>query len=201
MKNIIKDSQLIENYKQTLGGVFSFSELATLFADPHKTSLYRRISELEDEGVLQRFIKGFYVAPNFDIEILNQKICPQSYISFTTVLSENSIIGMKPGNQIDAVKLGKTRIHKSSQWTLRQFGVAEHLIFGFESLNGVNKAAPEKALLDTFYFHQHGVAFPFDVNSEINWKRIDAEIVQIYLQEYKNPKFVAFMNRLMSVNL
>ena len=73
-------------------------------------------------------------------------------------------------------------------------------MFGFEEAQGVKRATAEKALLDTFYFHLHGVIFPFDLKRDIRWKRMDRDILHIYLQEYRNPKFVTFMEKQMEAH-
>jgi hypothetical protein len=118
-------------------------------------------------------------------------------VSFGTVLAEHQIIAEHPLQELDAIKPGKTRIHTRKPWRVRQFGVVPHLMFGFEHAQGINRATPEKALLDTFYFHLHGVTFPFDLKRDIRWRRVDRDILHVYLQEYRNPKFVVYVERLM----
>ena len=200
MKNLIHDIQLIKQFGTPLQGVFLISDLIQLMAEPHKTAVYRRIADLEEAGLLTRFIKGVYISDAVDLAVLNQKICSESYVSFGSVLAEHQIIATHPAEQLDAVKVGKTRLHEKKPWRVRQLGVAPHLMFGFDVSQGVNRASPEKALLDTFYFHLHGVSFPFDLKKDIRWKRMDREILPIYLQEYRNPKFVAYIQRLMEAH-
>ena len=197
MKKFIEDNALIQRYSPTLGGVFLFSELATLFAESHKTATYRRIEHLENAGTLQRFIKGIYVTQQFDAQVLSQKICPESYISFGNILAEHLIIGILPRNQIDAIKPGRTKTYAGPSCTIRQLGSIDHILFGYETIRGIRKATPEKALLDTLYFHQHGIQFPFDVYSDVNWGYINQEKILLHLQRYKNPKFVAFAKGMM----
>lgn len=198
MKKVFDDSDLIKKYSPALGGVFLFSELEIMFAEAHRTETFRRIRRLEELGLLSRFKKGIYVTPDFSLHVLNQKIAPESYISFSTILSEHLIIGIVPKYQVDAVKPGKTRIYMTDQYTLRQFGCANHLIFGYKNINGLNKATPEKAILDTFYFHQHGAKFPFDIYSDINWSKLDKDLIISYLKRYKNPKFAKFVEGVMN---
>jgi len=197
MKKSMQDIALVQKYSPILGGVFLFSDLATLFAEPHKTSTYRRIAQLESAGTIKRFIQGIYVTQDFDAQVLSQKICPESYISFGNILAEHLIIGVLPRNQIDALKPGRTKVYGDPTCTIRQLGSTDHLLFGYEVIQGVNKATPEKALLDTLYFHQHGVQFPFDVYSDINWEHLNHDKILNFLQRYKNPKFVEFAKGLM----
>jgi hypothetical protein len=200
MKNIIRDVQLIKQFSTPFSGVFLISDLIELMAEPHKTAVYRRIGDLERANVIERFIKGIYITPDADMQILNQKIASESYISFGRILWEHQILKHHPENQIDSIKRGKSRLHEKGQRRIRQMGVAEHLYFGFETIKGLDRATPEKALLDIFYFHLHGVTFPFDLRTDIHWKRLDHEIIRIYLQEYQNPKFVAFIGRIFREN-
>lgn len=200
MKNIIHDMQLVRQFATPLSGVFLISDLIQLMVEPHKTAVYRRIADLEEAGLLVRFIKGVYISADVNLAVLNQKICSESYVSFGTVLAAHRIIDGHTDRQLDAVKPGRTRIHTKDPWTVRQLGVATHLMFGFDHAQGVNRARPEKALLDTFYFHLHGVSFPFDLKRGIRWNQIDEDILHIYLQEYRNPKFVSFMENLVKAH-
>lgn len=197
MKKFIEDSILIQKYSSTLGGVFLISELATLFAESHKTATYRRIAHLENAGTLHRFIKGIYVTQQFDAQVLSQKICPESYVSFGNILAEHLIIGILPRNQIDAIKPGRSKTYVGPSCTIRHLGSVDHLLFGYETIRGIRKATPEKALLDTLYFHQHGIQFPFDVYNDVNWGYINQEKILLHLQRYKNPKFVEFAKGMM----
>ncbi len=195
MKNLIQDMQLIRQFNTPLSGVFLTSDLIQLLAEPHKTAVYRRIAALEQAALIERFIKGVYITSEVDLKILNHKICSDSYVSFGSILVEHEIIQTHPAHSIDAIKPGKSRIHRNKRYRVRQLGVSPHLIFGFEQRQGIKQALPEKALLDTFYFHLHGVAFPFDIYRDIQWKKVDKDILSIYLQEYQNPKFVAFIQK------
>lgn len=87
---------------------------------------------------------------------------------------------------------GKSAIFAHDDITIRYFGVADHLVFGFEYRNGVRMALPEKALLDTLYFYQHGARFFFDVFSDVNIAMFDQSRLDRFLANYKNPRFKAF---------
>ena len=198
MKHLLKDIEVIKEHGAILGGVLLISELATIFADPHKTAVYRRIKRLEDTNTLTRFIKGVYVMPDFSLEVLSQKISPESYISCETILADHLVIGTKPKCQVDAIKAGKTRIYRNDRYTLRLHGCAPALVFGYQNVNGINRATPEKALIDALHLHIHGVKFHFDPYSDVNWGRINKELVEIYLKEYKNQKFASFVRGVMN---
>jgi hypothetical protein len=193
MYKAIKDKELVENINISVGGVFSIADLASLFNEPHKTELYRRIARLEEIKVLKRFTRGLYYTQNYQTETLCQRISASSYISFGNILANELVIGTKPLYQIDAVKLGRTKIYSNNDMTIRQFGCSKHLFFGFENINGIQKAVLEKAFLDTLYFHQHGAKFYFDIYSDIDVTKLKKDIIINMVQKYKNPKFVNFV--------
>ena len=194
MKNITLDIQLIEKTKETLGGVFDHADIANLFGEPHQKQLYRRLNDLIENGNLERFCRGVYITPKFDLEVLSQKISPRSYISFGSVLAEHLVIGRIPRYQLDAVKIGKTRVYKQGDYTVRHFGSKTSDQFGIKSIGGVRKADAERALIDTLYFYQHGTEFYFDIFSDIDRNRFDTKKIDLYLsQNDKNQKFVNFV--------
>ena len=63
--------------------------------------------------------------------MLSQKINPNTYISFETVLSEALIIGAIPVNQIKAIKVGKKREYNIGQGKIIHLGISRHLYFGY----------------------------------------------------------------------
>ncbi len=192
MNNDLNDSRLISSFSEKLGGVFTISDLANLFAEVHQTSLFRRIRRLMKLEVLSRFSRGIYLADGFLPELLCQKLAPESYISFGNILADALVIGSRPDYQIDAVKIGKTRFFTNQAMNIRQLGCSKQVFFGFVKNQGIQKASPEKAFLDTLYFHQHGVQFHFDIYSDVNLALLDKAILADYLTRYANPKFVRF---------
>ena len=193
MKNIIKDKETIEKFKDTLQGVFSITDLEILLNEKHKNQLYRRIKALDDIGLLERFTKGFYVAEGFNLEVLSQKMFEKSYISMGNILAKHLLIGTIPKYRIDAVKVGRSKEFKNKNSTIRYFSLQEELFFGYECIQGIFYANPEKALLDTLYFHQHGASFYFDIYSDIDIECIDVKRINKYLKKYKNKKFKTFV--------
>lgn len=189
--NRVKDIQLISQFTPAMNGVFTLTDLLSLFAEKNINQLYRRLTFLEDNKILRRFIRGFYVTPVFDLQTLSQKICPLSYISFTTVLSEHLVIGTRPKFRIDALKTGKTQEYTDGQFTVRHFSCSKNAFFGFNQ-EGLRKASPEKAFLDTLYYYQHGMTFEYDIHSDINGSVLNLKLIHDYLRRYKNPRFKKF---------
>jgi hypothetical protein len=192
MKKIVNDIGLIRKHQEVVSGVFTLADLAVLMDEPYKTGLYRRIEGLQEENILRRFARGVYITAVFSPLILSRKLRENSCISFGNVLAEARVIGSVPKYQIDAISPGKSAMFSCDDITIRYFGVADYLVFGFEYRKGVRIALPEKALLDTLYFYQHGARFFFDVFSDVNISMLDRDRLDRFLANYKNPKFKAF---------
>ena len=176
-----------------MGGVYSQSDLKNLLNETNPLSLFRRIKPLEQEGVLRRFIRGYYVARSFDPYILCRRIYPNAYISLTTVLAQKLMIGQVPSKTVYAVKTGKKRVFSAVGYTIIYFGIAPCLLFGYDEKNGIKTATPEKAFLDTLYFHQKGVRFTFDIYQDLDISKLNRRTIISMLKRYKNPRFVNFV--------
>lgn len=174
-------------------GVFSLNELRNFLQSPNKVQFYRELERLKKENVIGRLSRGMYVAPNGNLDVASQKICPRSYISFGNVLAQAMLIGTIPQKAVYAVKTGKSRIYRGAMGTVVQLGLKPELFFGYEVKNGVAYADPEKAFLDTLYFHQKGQKYFFDIYSDIAVDLLDKKKLRNYLKKYKNSRFVQFV--------
>lgn len=178
--------------------MFSTADLHNLFAEPHAAAFARRVRALEREGVLERFIRGFYVVPGaFDLAVLSQRIAPASYVSFGTVLAQALVIGTAPARELWAAKVGRSREYRGAGCRLVHLGLDESLLFGYELRGTTRWALAEKALLDTLYFHLRGKRYPFDVYSDLNLQAVDTQRVRQLLGRYRNPKLVTFVRGLL----
>lgn len=193
MKRLIDDIKAIQQFKSDLNGVFSVSDLKILMPSRNSETFYRRIKALENEYILKRFIKGFYVTEEFDLKTLSQRISPSSYISLDTILAEELLIGTVSRNEIKAVKIGKKREYITDYGRIIHFGISPHVYFGFYRKNGINIACKEKAFLDVLYFYTKGTRYYFDVYSDINIEQLDVNKLDKYLNQYKNTKFKQFI--------
>jgi hypothetical protein len=187
------DIQLINALKTAQHGVFSKADLQTLLAEKHARAFIRRLTALQHEGVLKRFVRGWYVTPEYDAFLLSQRMAPDSYISFGTVLARALAIGTQSEREVWAVKIGRSRIYKKFGYCIRHFGIASHLLFGFEQRDGLRWATPEKALLDTLYFFLRGQRYAFDIYSDLNLNRFDLPLLFEFLERFRNPKFKKFV--------
>ncbi|MBI5543929.1 MAG: hypothetical protein HY901_08590 [Deltaproteobacteria bacterium] len=193
MNILLKEVRLIERWSPKMGGVFSVSDLKSLFNQDNLAILKRRVDRLAAEGVLARFCRGIYTTPKYDADTLASRVSPHSYVSLGTVLARELMIGSIPAHTLSSVKIGRTRTFEGPSLTLVYLGLAEHLFFGFRRERGIQAATPEKALLDTLYFHQRGHAFSFDIFSDIDVSRVDRRLLESYLEKYRNPRFVRFV--------
>lgn len=186
------DARAVEKATVAQRGVFSKADLQTLFAEPHPAAFARRFRALEANDVLRRFCRGFYVTESFDLPTLSQRIAPESYVSFGTVLARELLIGARPVRQVVAAKFGKSRRYTGLGYEVVHLHIAPHLAFGAAASDGVRFADAEKAVLDVLYFHLRGRRYPFDIYSDIDFDRLDRPRLESYLNRYRNPKFVAF---------
>jgi hypothetical protein len=72
-------------------------------------------------------------------------------------------------------------------------GIVKSLFFGFRGDRGIYRATPEKAFLDTLYFHLHGRSYSFDIYQDIDITRLDRRLIEQWLIKYDNPRFVSFV--------
>lgn len=167
-------------------------DLQIALGEKHRTGFNRRLKALQTNGVLRRFVRGWYVARDFELATLSQRIAPESYVSFATVLAQSLLVGTSPKNRLIAAKIGRTRKYAAFGYEIVHVGIARHLFFGFETRDGVRFADKEKAVLDVLYFHLRGRVYPFDLYSDIRFEELDRRRIQKYLKRYENPKFIAF---------
>ncbi len=184
-------------------GVFSVSDLANYFLTSKALNLNRKLKPLLKAGILHHFCRGFYVTENFDLEWLSQRICPASAISFGSVLAKYLLIGSIPQKTVYAVKMGKSRIYRSPLAQVVHLGFSyvpkKRIWFAYDTLDqGVCYADKEKAFLDTLYFYQSGQKFSFNIYSDIHLDLLDQKKIEEYLKRYRNPKFVQFVEGVLS---
>jgi hypothetical protein len=186
------DTELIRSLSPGQRGVFSKGDLQTALAERHPAAFSRRVKALVDRGVLRRFTRGWYVTDQVDLSVLSQRIAPGSYISMESVLSEALMVGVSLDLSVTAVKNGRSRVYEGCGLRVTHLGIKASLLFGFTITGGVRRADPEKATLDTLYFHLRGRRYPFDIFSDVDYSGLDPKTLLEYLEAYENPKFVVF---------
>ena len=198
MNKILNIALKIQQYSSDQQGVFTLGDLKNIIAPRSKDELYEVISALIKSNICNKFSRGFYNAPDFDPRVLSQRICQDSYVSFGSVLAEKLIIGSIPKYKVAVVKLGRSHSYSNGVYTIQHYGIKRDLFFGYENVNGVNIATPEKALLDTLYFYKKGISFSFEIYSDLDLTSLDKEILYRYLELYKDKRFVTFAKRLIN---
>ncbi len=193
------DAKWVRELAGTQRGVFSKADLQVLMAERHPAAFTRRVAALERAGVLRRFSRGIYVSEGFDLATLSQRLAPDSYVSFGNALARNLVIGTQPKRQLLAAKPGRAHQYRGLGYEIVHVHIAAHLDFGHEIVDGVRWADAEKATLDAFYFHLRGRRYPFDVYSDIDAARLDRARLELYLERYRNPRFVAFARGLLGL--
>jgi hypothetical protein len=197
--NGMADARLVADLATAQRGVFAKQDLQTALAERHPAAFGRRVRALVAHRVLRRFCRGWYVAEHFDLPTLSQRLAPISYVSFGTVLARELLVGTNPARQVVAAKVGRGRSYRALGFEVVHVGIAPHLNFGHSSIDGVEFADAEKAVLDVLYFHLRGRRYPFDIYSDVRYDRLDRQRLRVYLPRYRNPKFVAFARRVLEL--
>lgn len=196
MTSRLEMAERVKAFSADLRGVFALSDLRNLLQTSNRGVLYRGLKDLEQAGILSRFCRGFYVTRDFDPLVLSQRIAPDSYISFGNALARHLLIGSVPRYRIRAAKPGPKRVYSNGEYQIEHLTLKPELVFGYEVIDAVRIAVPEKAVLDTLYFYRRGIRFSFDVYTDVDYSQLDRDLVRQYLGEYKNPVFVDFARRL-----
>lgn len=148
-----------------------------------KKSLLVKLNRLVKNGELKRISKGYYqLAERYvDLEKIITEIYPSSYISFESALATYGILSQKPY----ALTLATTDKPKKIEMLARlvEFRrIKKDLFFGFDLVEGVYIAKPEKALADMLYMISKGkVTIDF---SELDLKNIRKTLLLKYIKKY-----------------
>lgn len=185
-------AEKIRGFSSEMRGVFALSDLRNLLQTDNRDVLYRSINDLQEAGVLSRFSRGFYVTRDFDPLVLSQRISPGSYVSFGNALARQMLVGSVPRYRVRAAKAGPKRVYSNGEYRIEHLSLKPELNIGYEIVDGIRMALPEKAVLDTLYFYRLGINFSFDVYTDIDFSRLDRSVVREFLQKYRNPVFVDF---------
>lgn len=201
MKKMLEKAQKLLEFAPKIGGVFSLSELSSLFDISSQQMLWIKIKQFEEAGLLKRYSRGIYITQNFDPMILSAKVRTDSYISFGSALAYYKLIGTESPFLISCIVTSKASEYKG-EVNLSYAKISKNLFFGTAILNnGVRMANAEKAVLDTLYFYQHKKIFYFNIFQDINFSALSKETMDSYLERYANPKFKAFVRNTVYGNI
>ena len=201
MKKMLEKAQKLLEFAPKIGGVFSLSELSSLFDISSQQMLWIKIKQFEEAGLLKRYSRGIYITQNFDPMILSAKVRTDSYISFGSALAYYKLIGTESPFLISCIVTSKASEYKG-EVNLSYAKISKNLFFGPAILNnGVRMENGEKAVLDTRYFYQHKKIFYFNIFQDINFSALSKETMDSYLERYANPKFKAFVRNTVYGNI
>jgi hypothetical protein len=186
------DLQAIQRLSGPQRGVFSHADLCAVLSEPHRAALYRRVARLVDDGILARVGRGHYVAKEFDLGVLTQRLAPTSAVSFETVLARELVIGPRPERGLSAIHGGRPASYDARGRVIQLHRISPALRFGESVRDAVRSTDAEKALLDVLAYHLRGRRAVFDIYSDVDLNRLNRKRLANYLRRYENPKFVAF---------
>lgn len=187
--------RIISRFAEDMDGVFATADLDVLLGRKTDISLYRAIARLVEQGDLIKVKRGLYAVPDASLSTISGRIDPTAYISTGTVLAKYAVIGSVPIGRVQAVKTGAPRSYKCTLGVIEHLSIKPDLFFGFDMVNGVRQATPEKAFLDVCYYTFKGKAFSFDPASDVNLESLNMQMVSEYLQHYES-RFVSFYRKI-----
>lgn len=191
MKGIVSDMRLLQDQALAMDRLFRIGDLAILLQTQGK-GLHDRIRRLTDNQLLFPVCRGLYGTEGWTLESASARLYPESFVSGPTMLAEYLMIGTIPSQRLFCVKTGLPRHIDTPLGELHYHSTQTNLLFGYTRHGFVNKADPERALLDTLYYHLRGEPYFFNLYSDINVAHIDASRYLSYVDNFRNPKFKAF---------
>ncbi len=185
----------IQRWAEELDGVFTLSDLRVIFGDVGDAALYKRLPGLVDAGTLIKVKRGIYATPDALLVSISNRIDPSAYISMGTVLARCAAIGSVPVRKVQAIKTGRPRRYECGLGVVEHLSITPRLYFGFEPVDGILCATPEKAFLDVCYYAYRNRRFSFDPAGDVNTSDFSRERVAEYLLCY-DERFAAYFNRI-----
>ena len=135
------------------------------------------------KGLLVRLKRGLYARTeqlrNFsqqDLFRLANFLQVPSYISLTTALSYHGLTTQVQRGFFESISLKRTRKFEVDQFTFHYSKISLDLYKGYERIEGVFIALPEKALLDSFYLASLG-RYSLDT-SALDLSRLNNEVLE-----------------------
>ncbi|MCL2690453.1 MAG: hypothetical protein FWE57_11495 [Chitinispirillia bacterium] len=195
MKNWLEYSENLLRLGESVGGVFSFMELSSLFNENSKITLHGIINKFIAAGMLKRYCREIYTLADFDYTVLSAKVRRNSYVSLASALAMHRLIGTESRFWVYCVVPAKAAEYTGTP-NISYYKLSDDLFFGYESNpKGFLIATPEKAVIDTLYFYLRGKSFYFNVFGDVHYGLLDKNKFFEYLARYRNPKFRTFAER------
>jgi predicted transcriptional regulator of viral defense system len=188
--NEIQRMDEIQSLAQAQGGCLTTSDLMTILSEERQSSLQSLLRPLLRAGKLQRAKRGIYIWVGSDAPSVIARICPDATLSFGTILAAHLLIGTVPTRHFQFTGSCVDQTVETPDWKASLHRLSPHLQFGWTSdAQGLRTADPEKAVLDCLYYHQRGIAFSFDLETDIDRTGLSRERFLDYAERYPNPRF------------
>jgi hypothetical protein len=183
----------LQDLLERQSGILLSSDLEAFWGNRDAFLLHDRINVWIELGTLRSVCRGVYVGKRFDPWSLAQRMYPDSVVSTVSVLSRHALVGTAPSEQAWCVRAGRSRDIGSGGIAVHAWSQDASLVdLGWEWQGAVRVARPEKAFLDTLYFHLHGRAYPFSVPQDIDASGLSRPFLEELLPLYPNIRFRAF---------
>lgn len=193
----ITDFQRLEELAKSQGSALTHADLVTYFQSDRESSLASRIAPLLREGHLTRIRKGWYAWKGAKPQEVVRRFVPDASLSLGSALAKHLLIGTVPRFQVRFVSPSSRGM--TLEWEgLRAIVHHIHpdLHFGFETgPDGTRINSPEKAVLDTLYYHQKGIGLSFDPETDIDRAGLRREVFLEHVGRYKDSRFQARCRR------
>lgn len=183
----MRETELLDKLRSTSKPFFTVADLEKI-TGLDRSSLHVSLNRWVKKGILDRVSRNTYVLSKepVDPEAIAGQIYFPSYLSFESALSQSGILNLIP----HALTFATTRKTK----TLTMLGrvvvyrhINDSLFFGFNLVERLYVAEPEKALLDLIYFSTFGKASV--PAGELDLKPLSKEKVEKYAERF--PKRVS----------
>lgn len=172
------------------GGCLTTGDLMTILSEERQSSLQSILRPFLRAGRLLRVKRGLYIWEGADPRAVAARICPDATLSFGSVLASHLLIGSVPERHFQFTGSCVDQSIQCPAWKASLHRLAPHLQFGWTAdASGQRTADPEKAVLDCLYYHQKGIAFSFDLETDIDRSGLSPERFLHHVERYPNPRF------------
>jgi predicted transcriptional regulator of viral defense system len=172
------------------GGCLTTADLMNALAEERQTSLQSLLRPLQEAGKLVRAKRGVYIWERTDPRAVAARIRPDATLSFGSVLSAHLLVGTVPKHHFQFTATCRDQSIQCPDWKVSFHHLAPHLRFGWAiDSQGFRTADQEKAALDCLYYHQKGMRFSFDIETDIDRAGLSREKFLDYVLRYPNPRF------------
>jgi len=178
-------SKLLTIIKSIPKATLTFRDIAsatTMDANTLRVSLHRLLKH----GELISLTKGVYqlVGAELNIERVAAEMCYPSYISCESALAHHGVLHQIP-YRLELITPKRSRTMRLGAQEIAVHHLKKDLFWGYEIIDGICIASPEKAIIDILYLQRLGQkTLPVD---EIRWKNIDRKkLLQFARKTRKN---------------